>query len=1014
MFKNTVYGLFLLLLFSEPCFSQLSKGDKHYEKAEFIKAIPYYKKESRSKSMDRKQEALIKLGNSYRSINDYVHAEESYQKALEINSNVAPEVFYNYAQVLKVNNKYQEAAEQYGNYIRLSPNDEMAKKAQKFCIEIKYYLSKPIEYSVKNIESINTPKAEFSPFVMSNKLMFIAERESFDFVNYTVNDYNGEPFLNMYISNLEGTTVKKSKSFSKKLNSDYHDGPACVSSDGKTLYFTRVGNTQKKGYTNNAKIYTATGSAKSWKDVKPLELGSEDYSYGHPSISADNKKLYFTSNMPGGIGGKDIWVCERNSETEPWGTPLNLGPDINTTGDEMFPTIRNENHIYFSSNGLPGFGGLDIYSAKRIENKWILERNEGLDINSSTDDFGITFLNDTMGYFSSNRPGGKGNDDIYFYQFTNKTLVVSGTVLLTENLKDYAPGKKVVLYDEKGMAVDSTTTNSKGYFEFKNLDAEKKYLAVIEETDPQLVGKARYYLSERDSVIHRVTGKYGNNKFAFKNLPIDPNGLPDLYTDDDLVFAGTLVSGETNPKALKNAKLRLVNEFGDVVEETTTNEFGAFAFRNIPANQNYVVSVVEGDLELPVGTKVTLTNKSGKEVKSFYKSPGAFTFKVLNNDKSMLNDMDAEDVNLVMGIYGYLYDQDKRPISNAKITVKNPDGSNVQKLITSDKGKFNFKNLDADKDYLFEADANDPSLTGVQRIYIADSKGRIYKVIEMVAGKFSFKILEVDKAAMGEFVIDDPQLAFAEYKKAAAKKVDKGKKGPVKKEVVKKEEPPVVEEPVAVAEPVKKEEPVKAEEPPVAKAEPVKVEEPPVVKEEPPVVKEEPPVVKEEPPVVKEEPVKVEEPKKEEPKKEEPVAVVDTAAKVAPSRPEDENENELTMVIVENIYYAYGDYKLGPDGEKILDKAVEALREYPKLIMEVSSHTDAQSSSGFNLALSNRRAQTVVDYLVSKGISRSRLKARGFGETKILNHCTDNVTCSEEEHKINRRTEFKITKPIKK
>lgn len=485
-------------------------------------------------------------------------------------------------------------------------------------------------------------------------------------------------------------------------------------------------------------------------------------------------------------------------------------------------------------------------------------------------------------------------------------MVLSGTVLLTENSKSYAKDKKVVLLDNRGNAIDSTKTNQKGYFEFKNLQADKKYMAVVEENDPTLTGKARFYLAEKDSVIHRVTGPVGGNRFVFRNLPVDPNGLPDLYTEDDLVFAGALMTGPTGAVALKNAKLKLVNDFGDVVEETSTNEFGAFAFRNIPSDQNYLISIEETEVALAEGTKITLTNKSGKEIKTFYKTKGKFAFKILQSDKTVLNEMDAEDVNLIMGLYGYMYDQDKKPVINAKLTVKEEDGSNPKTYVTTDKGKFNFKNLDAEKNYMFEADENDPSLKGVKRIYIADSKGKIYKVIDLVGGKFSFKLLEADKSALGEFVVDDPWLKVAEMKK--------------KPETV----------------------------------------------------------------------------------------VTNTVTK----KPEEEKEE--TMIIVESINYAFGDYKLGPDGEKVLNKAVEVMKENPRLIMEINSHTDSQSSSGFNMTLSNKRAQAAVDYLVLKGINRTRLKSKGYGETKLLNKCADGVECSEDEHKVNRRTEFKITKPLKK
>jgi outer membrane protein OmpA-like peptidoglycan-associated protein len=920
-------------------FGQL-KGDKYFEKSEYHRAIQHYKKDSKSKSFDKRQKALIKLGDSYRSINEYVPAENAYREAVNMTTDLEPAVYYNYAQVLKVNMKYEEAAEQYQNYIRLAPNDEYAKNALKFCREIKYYLSKPIEYSVKNMQTINTASAEFCPYVINNKLMFVAERVSFDFVNYSVNDHDGQPYLNMYISNIAGLEPSKSKSFSKRLNSEFHDGPACVSADGHTLYFTRVINTGRKGKTAHANIYTATGSDRNWKNIKGINLNTDNYSIAHPSISSDDQTLFFVSDMPGGFGGKDIYMSKR--EGDQWGAAVNLGPDINTSGDEMFPCIRKDGTLYFSSNGLPGFGGLDIYSAKILADKWILQRNEGLNLNSSTDDFSITFLNDSVGYFSSNRPGGRGRDDIYMYEFTNKSVVVDGTVLLTEDAKDVAAGRKVILLDEQGNKIDSTTTDEKGFFAFKNLEADKKYMATIEELDPTMRGKARYYLAENDSVIHRVSGKHGDKKFTFRNLPIDPNSLPDLYTEDDLVFAGTLMSGDNANTPLKNAKLKLVNEYGDVMEEATTNEFGAFAFRNIPSDQNYLISIEESDVALPEGTKITLANKAGKEVKTFFKAKDSFTFRILTTDKTLLEDMAAEDVNLVMGIYGFMYDQDKRPIMNAKIRIKDENGENLQEFVTSEKGKFNFKNLSAEMNYLFETEENDPNLAGVKRIFIADNKGRIYKVIDLIGGKFSFKILEIDKTALGKFTVEDPKLTLK--KKALAKKT------PPKKE--KKE--------VAKADPLEKEPAVtETKEEPVAAAQPTT------------------------------EPVKA------------PLA--DT-----------EEESELTVVIVESIYYPYGEYRITGDGQQVLDKAVDALTEYPKLIMEISSHTDAQSSAGFNMGLSQRRAQAAVDYLVNKGINRSRLKARGFGETKLLNHCADGVSCTDEEHRVNRRTEFKITKPVKK
>lgn len=903
--------IFRTLLFSVLLFSALAVGaqkshaDKLFDRGAYFEALPIYKKEAKSKTPVRRQHALLKLGECYKVLGDFTLSEESYAKAYELSPEMPSDVYLKYAQVLKINNKYDLAAEQYANYLKTNPKDLAARKAMNFCKEIQTNLSRPVEYTVTNVQTVNTARSEFSPYFFNNRLLFIAERARYDFVGYEQNENNGQPYLNLYVAPVQGDVVKKEQPFSKSINSEYHDGPGCISADGTTLYFTRVDFVNKRNHTNQSKIYTAVGNMKSWKKIKPLELSSDEYSIAHPSISKDNSTLYFTSNMPGGYGGKDIWMCKREGDS--WGTPVNLGPDINTAGDEMFPSIRQDGVLFFSSDGLPGYGGLDIYSGRLLDDKWVVDRNEGPGINSRADDFGVTFINDSTGYFSSNRAGGKGNDDIYKYTFHAKKLVtVDGTVLLTENLKDKAVQKKVILLDDKGKVLDSTYTNQRGYFEFRNLDPDKKYMTSIEETDPKLQSKARFFLAAKDSSIQRVSGKYEGNRFVFKNLPFEAGALPELYTENEMVFAGTLF--QEGKKPVKNVKLKLVNEFGDVMEETTTNENGSFAFRNIPSDQNYVVSIEEGDIQLPEGTKIILSNRVGKEIRSFYKTKEKFVFKILAADQSVIAEMDAEDMNLAMGLYGYMYDQDKHPLANIKVRVREENGTDEVEWITSESGKFSFKNLAADKNYIFEADENNPNLKGVRKIFIADSKGKVYKVVELgVNGKFEFKILEIDKSSMGEFVVNDPWLKVADLKNGRIKPV-----------------------------------------------------------------------------------------------------------KVAKAKEEDaEMESELSITIVENIYYPYGSWEIDENGKAVLDKAVDAMKDYPKLVMEISSHTDSQSSSEYNLNLSKKRAQRAVDYVVSRGIDRKRLKATGYGESKLLNHCADGVECSDDEHKVNRRTEFKITKPTK-
>jgi outer membrane protein OmpA-like peptidoglycan-associated protein len=861
----------------------MKKAEKHFSDFNYAKAIPVYQKVAEGNSPE-KQQAMIRLADCYRILNNYPEAEMYYAKAVAIGK-VPSEVNYNYGNVLKSNNKYNEALTQYALFLAENQNSSTAKNAIKFCQEIKYWESRPREYEVKNMESINTKRSEFSPFVLNNNLIFVGEKIA-DVVDFEKSLTNNQPFLDIFSAELKNNELKKEKLLSKKINSTYHDGPITFSADGKMAAYTRVNyivNKKDKNFVNRAKIYFSEVNGKSFSKPKPFIYNSDDYSCAHPSLSADGNTLYFSSDMPGTMGGQDIWVCKRNGDS--WDKPVNLGFDINTSGDEVFPSIKKDGVLFFSSNGLPGFGDLDIFSAKQLNGKWLLNRNEGMLLNSKADDFGITFLNDSVGYFSSNREGGKGEDDIYYYKYTNKNTSVEGFVLMTENLNDPAKDVKVYLLDSIGKTIDSIMTNEKGYFAFKDLDADKIYMAEIEGNETNLKNKSRYYLADKNSKITRITHSVSpGQKFVFKNLPVDPNGMPDLYSEDDLSLAGNLLYGENPSKPLANKKVIIKNEFGDIVEETTTNEFGAFAFRNLPLDQNYSITVIDDDV--PLNSKIILTNKSGKEVKvARSDAKGNFQFSLLAVDKSAISDLNVDDKDLIMNLNGYLYDQDKKAISNAKVTIFNKNEV-IENIITDSNGKFSFKNLGTDQNYLFSIDDSDPQMAAVTKVYVADSKGRIYREIKRTSkGGFQFDLLEVDRTAMGDYSVDDPWLEVLNLKN---------------------------------------------------------------------------------------------------------------------------KEMQKAITIIESLYYAYGDFKIDAAGKNILDKVITVLNSNKNLNIEISSHTDSRSSDVFNMTLSQKRAKAAVDYLIAKGIAKTRLKAIGYGESKLLNKCANDSECSEEEHAKNRRTEFKI------
>jgi outer membrane protein OmpA-like peptidoglycan-associated protein/tetratricopeptide (TPR) repeat protein len=868
-----------------PVFPQKSKADKLYAKAEYFRAIPAYKKSIQSSDVTTKRESLIRLGDCYRILTEYSKAADSYQAAIVL-GNVPVETYYDYGMVLKSLQRYPEALNSLKLYIQAKPNDDKAKNALRSCEEITRLQSKPQEYTLKNIESINTKGSEFCAYAIGNTLIYTGEKQA-DMVEYAKNDLNGQPYLSLLYATQDKDAYGKSKPYSKKANTSYHDGPASFSADGNTMYLTRVNYERKadKNFVNYARLYTLVKTNNSWGNPVAFSYNSDAYSCAHAVVSADGTMMVFTSDMPGGFGGKDLWMCKKNGDS--WDKPMNLGAGINTTGDEMFPYIRKDGILFFSSNGLPGYGGLDLFSAKWNNTSWLLKRNEGLNLNSSADDFGVSFTSDSTGYVSSNREGGKGKDDIYAFHYANKYTNIEGTVLLTKNMDDPAKQVKVFLLNAALQRIDSTKTDDKGNFIFNDLDADKVYLAELDNEDVAFKNKARYYLADKNGQLVRVTHKQTNGmNFVFRNLPVDVSGIPDLYNNDesDLTIGGTLVIG-TNPTIpVANRVITITNTFNDVVEKTTTNQLGAFAFRNLPFGQDYTLSV-DGD-SLPDGLRLMLTGKNGKEVKMVQTNgKRKYEFTLLAVDKTALEELAVEDSELIMALKGTVYDQSKKPLTNAKITVFEKDKV-IQNILTDDKGRFDFRNLGADKNYLFSLDDSEGKFSYVSKIYIGDSKGKIYKEAgRSKNNKFEYSLLDIDKNALGEFSVDDPWLEVLKMKN---------------------------------------------------------------------------------------------------------------------------NGNHAAMTIIENITYVTGGYTIDEAGINILDKVISVLKTDKTLSIELSSHTDSKGSDQSNLLLSQKRAKATGDYLVSRGIAKERLKAIGYGETRLLNNCGNNSNCSEEQHAINRRTEFKI------
>ncbi|MEA5139703.1 carboxypeptidase regulatory-like domain-containing protein [Arcicella rigui] len=798
--KKTVLLIWLVLLASLSSFAQtLKDAEYQFDQMSYLNASQLFEQALKGKITDaQRQSILLKLAYSYRQMHDTQNAERVYAELLSKNpvlSGNDTKAYLYYAQALASNGKYPESQAIYEKYSKLEIADNRSGGFQKLYKNIAVLNKNAACYKVDYL-SINTDKADFSPMYYKNGLVFNSARTE-GFGMKRVFTWDNSQFLDMYyLSDLSQLTTDpsaglggkkdsktkttkatqaigldeytaptandtktigsysgsslylynetpsiKTESFSRTLNTKYHEGPMTFTSDAKKVVFTR--NNYNNGHYNTSKdkvnklkLYLAEDKGEGqWSNIQELPFNSNEYSTGHPSLTKDNKLLYFVSDMPGGIGGTDIYVAEFNDGKV--GTPVNLGPEINTPGNEMFPFVDERGNLYFSSDGHPGLGDLDVFYTKLINGTKALGKvtNMGTPINSNKDDFGlITDGERKAGFFSSNRKRGSTDDDIY--RFTREC-----------DEKPECEEHQVIVYD-----------------------ADSKM--PLDNTDVQIVSVEKSVLKKTDSNGSFKICLEPNQNYAI-------NASRDGYLPNSLSYS---VKSDSSQKVI----------------------------------------------EIPL-TRVKLIDSTGIRIKTL--SP-------------------CEAIKIIKG--RVIANKDKRPLSGVKVVFTNQCDASEQSTVTGEDGAYEF---------------------------------------EVCVG--------------------------CEYKIEAFKE-GFGSQGVSLK-------------------------------------------------------------------------------------------------KITPSDPEVTIVNlimfeEGDIIAIENIYYDYGKYNIRRDADLELNKLYQLMKKYPSMRIEIRSHTDSRATTQFNQTLSKNRSAAVVQYLVKRGIAANRMEASGYGESQLLNECADGVECTEEQHQLNRRSEFKILK----
>ncbi len=420
-----------LVIFVANGFSQklLKKADAAFEARQYYSAINMYKQAYAGASKDKKPAIMFKSGYASQEINDYKGAETFYQKAIAANYD-DPTVYLLLAEVLKSQMKYPEAIVEFNNYKAKGGNAKKADLGVKSCELAQQWKDAPQRYKIENMSLINSKESDYSPSFADKKnqtLVITSRREGGISGGTEVN--TGGNHSDLYETKLDkngkwSTPVLLPPAISSPVN----EGQGWVSKKGDMIFFTRC--PEEKNKQVKCGLYMAKKQGSTWGVATRLPFNNDTVQFGHPTLSADGKFLYFASRMGGGYGGIDIWRCTYDAKANVWGQPTNAGPAVNTEGDEMYPTVSDDGKkLYFSSNYHPGMGGLDIFVAEAGADGKFSKAVENLKypINSSFDDFGIIFEGKKQrGYLTSNREGGKGSDDIWSFNLPPLAFNVKG------------------------------------------------------------------------------------------------------------------------------------------------------------------------------------------------------------------------------------------------------------------------------------------------------------------------------------------------------------------------------------------------------------------------------------------------------------------------------------------------------------------------------------------------------------------------------------------------------------
>ncbi len=601
--KNIITLVLILIASFSYAQKKLKRADNFFNKMWYVEAAKEY--ETIVMKGDYSFEVLKKLADSYYFNTDMKNASKWYETLVsEYPDKVEAEYIFKYANTLAGIGEYKKAKKWMQKFTQKAEKEDS--RVEKFNQEknpIETIVNMEPQFELKNL-SINTQYSDFGPMYFGKQLVYASAQDSSVFHSRKYR-WNEQPYSDLFLGNINAlqTDVRRSRIFSEIINTPYHEATVAFSPDEKKVYFTRNnydGGLQKDEQgVSHLKLYSATSIKYSdkylkWVNIRELPFNSDYYSVGHPSVSKDGRKLFFTSDMPGTIGGTDIFVVDILGNNE-YSEPKNLGPQINTPGREMFAYIT-ERALYFASDGHQGLGGLDVFESVLEKESFTTPINLAAPLNSTLDDFGYIVQEGTSkGYVCSNRKSGKGDDDIYSFerfelpcnQYINGSVIDQRRKIPVENVL-------VQLKDKDGSVIGETKTKINGTFTF-----EDNYLCSA-SYDIE-VSKEEYKNNSKSLTTTDINGETNSITLTIEKelnkLIISENGI--LKINIDIIYFDLGKSYIRDDAATElNKVVSLMNEYPEMIIkiESHTDSRGSDAYnlklskRRAKATGDYIIS----------------------------------------------------------------------------------------------------------------------------------------------------------------------------------------------------------------------------------------------------------------------------------------------------------------------------------------------------------------------------------------------------------------------------------------